>query len=688
MTVPEFDLTIVIPTHRPARWAGAVLDGLHQHSTIAERIEVVLVLDGPDAGRAEALAERTDPFDVRVVASPGRGRAAACNAGGALARGRVLLFLDDDMLLDAGAVSAHLLRHRAPGEVAVVGAAPVLLRAADGYASRYVARRFARHLVKLSAQDHRLTVRDVYTGAFSVGRGTFLDLGGFDTRFVEYGNEDGDLAGRLMAAGVEIVFAAEARALQTYDKSFAELAADTVAKGRTAALFLALHPGRAAESPLSSPPASSLRRRAVRGAGRRLGRSPLRVHLVWATETVACGIERISPAWADRVTAVVLDGLFWAGAGSPTTEVRHREVRTLVHYTDGAVLGGVERVALTVLANVPRDRWRPVLVVHDDDRLEPVVREALAHGIDVVRLPALRGALGVPALPAAVRTLRRLRPSVVHVHRSWAASGTTGILAAALVRHRALVTTEHLHLPTTPRRALLLRRATDRLVHRHVAVSAALAQILRDVHSIPAARIRIVLNGVEPPAPVTLAAHASASTRGTATVLVPARLDRQKGHATLLEALTGMPHVTVLLAGEGPARRCLEDEARSQGVADRVHFLGHRDDVRTLMAQADVVVLPSVAEGLPLVLLEAMAAGRPIVATAVGGVPEIVEDRVTGLLVPPGDAPALAAAVLSVLADPRAARELGERGRQRWRDRYDAVRMVEEYCAIYEELLQ
>ncbi len=166
-----------------------------------------------------------------------------------------------------------------------------------------------------------------------------------------------------------------------------------------------------------------------------------------------------------------------------------------------------------------------------------------------------------------------------------------------------------------------------------------------------------------------------------------ARLDKQKDHASLLEAARLVPDAVFVLVGDGPLREELEDRATRLGVEERVLFLGWREDIPEVLACADLFVLPSLYEGLPLALLEAMAAGLPIVATAIGGTSEAVVDGVTGLLVPPGEPRSLAAAIRRALDDEGLARRLGAASRERVRREFSAAAMARRTVSIYEECL-
>jgi glycosyltransferase involved in cell wall biosynthesis len=160
-----------------------------------------------------------------------------------------------------------------------------------------------------------------------------------------------------------------------------------------------------------------------------------------------------------------------------------------------------------------------------------------------------------------------------------------------------------------------------------------------------------------------------------------------KGLAALIDAATQLPTAQVVIAGEGPERGRLEQQATELGVRDRVTFLGLRTDVPRLLASSDVLAMPSLNEGLGNAVLEAMAAARPVVASAVGGLSESVVSGETGILVPPGDVEALARALNVVLSDDRLARDMGAAGRRRVEAAFTADQAVEGTTAIWSELL-
>jgi glycosyltransferase involved in cell wall biosynthesis len=164
-----------------------------------------------------------------------------------------------------------------------------------------------------------------------------------------------------------------------------------------------------------------------------------------------------------------------------------------------------------------------------------------------------------------------------------------------------------------------------------------------------------------------------------------------KGHSSLLEALSLLsdrfPRLHVAIAGRGELEQALLARARALDVANRFHLLGLRSDVGNVLAGADVFVLPSLSEGVPLALLEAMMAARPIVATAVGEVPTVLDGGGAGVLVPPGDAAALATAIANVLSNPALGRQLAVAAAARAAERYTFNAMIDRYAALYAKLL-
>lgn len=367
----------------------------------------------------------------------------------------------------------------------------------------------------------------------------------------------------------------------------------------------------------------------------------------------------------------------------------------VVHVIGGGEFGGAERHVLNLVTRLDPAAFAPRVACGYEGRLARTLREA---GVPVFVPP--RGLGGLPALAAE---LRAAGAAVVHTHG--VRGNFFGRLAAWEAGTPAIVTTVHSHFdldyPEVAKRTAyrLLEGLTAPAVTRFVAVSKALAALLVRRGTDPG-RIRVIPNGVDtgvfrpdPAAPARLRALAGAG-EGARLVGVVARLHPVKGHdlflraaAALLGGPPDLPDVRFLVVGAGePAyRRELEALAARLGLGPRVAFLGERADVPALLAGLDVAVVPSRFEGFSLSVLEAMACGVPVVATAVGAVPEIVVDGANGLLVPGGDAVKLAGAVGALLRDRALAGRLARAGLET-AGRYTVEAFARRTEALYREL--
>jgi glycosyltransferase involved in cell wall biosynthesis len=302
---------------------------------------------------------------------------------------------------------------------------------------------------------------------------------------------------------------------------------------------------------------------------------------------------------------------------------------------------------------------------------EPFYR---ALGVEAVRLPCPRDV--DPALLARLaRTLRTLRPDVVHTHLVHA--DVYGGLAAP--PGAALVSTKHNDDPFRTGPFRLVERALARRARRLIAITDALRRFTVERVGVPAAKVEVVHYGLDelpgawgenPPDPVG---------DGGPVLLCVARLEPQKGVDVAIRALPRIAEGTLVVLGEGSGRASLEELARGLGVAERVHLPGRVPDVAAWLRRASLLVHPVRWEGFGLAVLEAMLAGLPVVATRVSSLPELVADGETGVLVPPDDPVALAAAVERALAEPA----LGERGRARAHAEFSVARMAERTLAVY-----
>jgi len=367
--------------------------------------------------------------------------------------------------------------------------------------------------------------------------------------------------------------------------------------------------------------------------------------------------------------------------------------RKVVHFLDSAEFGGTEQAVLHILAGLDRRHWQPVLFHHPDPGIAPLLKGAESLNVRLRQVPRMQGKRSlITRLPHFVRELRAERPDVFHAHLNGPLACKDGLIAAAIARVPAVVATAQLfvNLPLSPF-IYAQHRFVATIVDRYIAVSHEVAERLGQTFRIPARKINVVYNGVpvssfDRPANAALRVALTGSTEKP-IVLTVARLAEQKGLCNLLKAAALVPEAMFVLAGEGPERANLEAQAGELGLNKRVLFLGYRQDVPDLLASCDLFVLPSLFEGLPLSILEAMAANKPVVASAIGGNNEAIVHGETGLLVPPANPSALGAAIRAVVSDSDLGRRLAASGKARVREHFSAEAMVRQVAHIYEEVL-
>jgi glycosyltransferase involved in cell wall biosynthesis len=362
--------------------------------------------------------------------------------------------------------------------------------------------------------------------------------------------------------------------------------------------------------------------------------------------------------------------------------------------TATAGVGGGE-TQLLLLADRLGGEFDLSFAVPEEGRFAAALRER-GHPVSIVPL-ASRASL------RTLRTLRRLMrqqaPDIVHTHNLRA--NVYGRLAARWAGVPAVVSTVHNSIydypihPATRAAYRVAERWTARGAARVVGVSHAIAADLVDRYGLPARQVLVIPNGTDvaalaprrPAAAVRAELGLGPTDRAIGFV---GRLTPQKGVGDLLEAVARLrpawPGLRCVVVGDGPLRPGLEARAARLGIAGACRFLGVRADVADLFPALEAWVLPSLSEGLPMVLLEALAAGRPVVAAAVDGIAEVVTDRVHGLLVPPRDPAALAAALDEVLGKPSWAASLAEAGRARVLTDFTADAMAARYRELYVRL--
>lgn len=307
----------------------------------------------------------------------------------------------------------------------------------------------------------------------------------------------------------------------------------------------------------------------------------------------------------------------------------------------------------------------------------PLREEAARLGLPAVELG---GRSKVLRVLKAIVTLRRLRPDIVHGHN--ATSLQYALLARRCTSAKIVITCHGRGKADYKEPGPEVWSQVDRVV----CVSDAVA---RATEGVPPERLCVVRNGVDatPPSRTRAAVRQELRLGDSFTGIIVARIDHLKGHDTLLRAWADLRRsddtATLLIVGDGAERAAMEGLATDLGINSAVRFLGFRSDVTDLLGAADVFLLPSLTEGLPLSILEAMAHGLPTVASHVGGIPELVTDGREGLLVPPKDVPALAAAIGRMAFDAAARQAFAENARERARTEFSFGAMLRQYEAVY-----
>lgn len=346
--------------------------------------------------------------------------------------------------------------------------------------------------------------------------------------------------------------------------------------------------------------------------------------------------------------------------------------------------GGTERQMTELIRRLPADRYKVHAVCfRREGQWLPRVAERAAS---IVAFP-IRG-FGRPSTAAALVRFaawcRRERIAVVHTCDFYA--NVFGLAGARLAGVPVRIGSRRELNPDKSERQIALQRMAYRCATHVVANSPSAVKILRE-ERVSAPQIVMIPNGID------LAAHSCVrSAAPIRRIVTVANLRREKNHEALIAAAALLapshPELRYRIVGDGPRRAELEALARARGIADRIEFLGHQEDVPSLLAGADLFVLPSRSEAFPNGAIEAMAAGLPVVASDVGGLRDLIDDGRTGLLVPPANPEALAAAIESLVADPARAAALGAAARNEIESRYSFERMLRDFDALYQSAVR
>lgn len=362
----------------------------------------------------------------------------------------------------------------------------------------------------------------------------------------------------------------------------------------------------------------------------------------------------------------------------------------LLHIISRLDIGGMERQLLALVSNSNREKFEVDIVYFQGDGYLKSEFESL--GCRVRKINAF-GPWDISICPRLYFYIKRNRYDIIHTHSLKA--DLWGAIAGGLANMPMVVSTVHNEeqILKIPILKLLEGWVVNRLDDFIIAVSDGVKRFLVREAGFPIDKIRVVRYGIDPSdieIDMKKNIRQELGIENDAPLIgCVGRLISQKGHKYIIEAarkvIENFPKVRFLIVGKGPLEKMLKRMSRDLKISSSIIFTGFREDVYSIIDKLDLLILPSLWEGFGLVLLEAMALGKPIVATNVGGIPEVVKDGEAGILIPPKDSDALANAIIKLLKDKQLAKRMGEAGRKRVEEYFQANRMAEEIKEIYEE---
>ncbi len=362
-------------------------------------------------------------------------------------------------------------------------------------------------------------------------------------------------------------------------------------------------------------------------------------------------------------------------------------------YASAEVPGGLLEHLRILARGLLDSRHDLHVVLSPSTGADAVADDCASAGADVTRL-TVRGKYDVAGMIGLRRLVARERPGIFHAHLSSPVEALPALLSARWGGAQRIVTTEHApgwH-PLRRRYSRAAKRRASGFLDAVIAVSSADARYLREEFDLPDALLRVIPNGVagffDLPPRADSRSRLGLPEDAPIVIGCAGALEEKKGILDLIEASSalGVPGLVLALAGAGS----LESDLRSRAgdMAFRLAVLGHVGAMDRFMASIDIFTLPSHQEAMPLVLLEAMSAARPVVATRVGGIPEVIEHESTGLLVEPSRPEELASALRRLAGDPDLRARLGGAARDVVRRRHGAARMVHEVESLYREVIE
>ena len=365
---------------------------------------------------------------------------------------------------------------------------------------------------------------------------------------------------------------------------------------------------------------------------------------------------------------------------------------TVIHLVEDMKTGGAERVIADIAEGLDSERYdvRVWCVTRGGNTADELAEKGVE--VKILGISSYHNPFNVLRLK---RLLREAGPDIVHTHGYFAS--VIGRISAQKAEVPVILAHVHSTYWDYKKRHILMERKLSRFTRKLICCSKAVENFVRDVEKIGNAKTVVIYNGVDearfyprkdtPSIRSELGLDEKALVVGTISSLAP-----HKGHEYLVRAASlvkeKFPSAKFLIVGDGPLRTDLENLANNLKIHTNILFTGARKDIPKILSVMDVFVLPSsLREGLGIAIIEAMAAEKPVVATDIGGIPEAVQRGETGFLVPPGNPRALAKAIIELLQNPEKAKEMGKKGRVRFKEKFTRKHMLSEIDALYQSAI-
>lgn len=362
---------------------------------------------------------------------------------------------------------------------------------------------------------------------------------------------------------------------------------------------------------------------------------------------------------------------------------------TVIHLVEDMKTGGAERVIADIAEGLDSEKYdvRVWCIARGGNTADELAEKGIE--VKILGISSYHNPLKILRLK---RLLTEAGPDIVHTHGYFAS--VIGRLSAKKAGIPIIFAHVHSTYWDYKKRHILMERKLSRFTHKIICCSRAVENFVKDIEKVGDGKTLVIYNGVDeerfypmedaPSIRTELGIDEKALVVGTVSSLTP-----HKGHEYLIQAASlvkeELPSAKFLIVGDGPLRTELEDQVKNFSAHPFIMFTGTRKDVPKILSVMEVFVLPSSSrEGLGIAIIEAMAAEKPVVATDIGGIPEAVKKGETGFLVPPGDPGALAKAIIELLQNPEKAKEMGKKGRARFKEKFTRKKMLSETDALYQ----